>query len=79
MNETLLNNMAVGFVGGMAILGMFSVLSFVMDTLLDWGSSNRKINTDVPELKDAVRDLKLKVSFLESDVKRRERSRRGTR
>ena len=76
MNETMLNTMAAGFVGGMAILGIVSVIGFFMDTLLEWRTAKRKTNTDVPELQNTLRELKRKVSYMESDVKRLERSRR---
>jgi len=76
MNSTLLNSVAVGFLYGMALVGFFSLIGFITGVFHDWISAKRKINTDVPELKDSVRELKVKMSFLESDMKRLERSRR---
>ena len=76
MNSTLLNSIAVGFLYGMALVGFFSLTGFIAGVFHDWISAKRKINTDVPELKDSVRELKVKMSFLESDMKRLERSRR---
>lgn len=76
MNSNLLNVVAVGFLYGMALVGFFSLIGFIAGVFHDWISAKRKINTDVPELKDSVRELKVKLSFLESDMKRLERSRR---
>ena len=76
MNSNLLNMVAVGFFYGMALVGFFSLIGFIAGVFQDWIGAKRKINTDVPELKDSVRELKLKLSFLESDIKRLERSRR---
>lgn len=76
MNSNLLNGVAIGFLYGMALVGFFSFIGFIAGVFQDWIGAKRKINTDVPELKDSVRELKLKVSFLESDIKRLERSRR---
>jgi hypothetical protein len=76
MNSNLLNGVAIGFLYGMALVGFFSAIGFIAGVFQDWIGAKRKINTDVPELKDSVRELKLKVSFLESDIKRLERSRR---
>jgi len=76
MNSNLLNGVAIGFLYGMALVGFFSLIGFIAGVFQDWIGAKRKINTDVPELKDSVRELKLKLSFLESDMKRLERSRR---
>jgi len=76
MSSNLLNLVAVGFLYGMALVGFFSLIGFIAGVFHDWIGAKRKINTDVPELKDSVRELKLKLSFLESDVKRLERSHR---
>ena len=62
MNLNLPNSVAVGFLYGMAIIGFFSLIGFIAGVFRDWIRAKRKINTDVPELKDSVQELKLSLS-----------------
>lgn len=69
MKLDLLSTVAISSLLIMAFVGFFSLLHFLAEAFGDWITSKRKINTDVPALKDDVRELKAKVSSLELDLK----------
>jgi hypothetical protein len=77
MNPTMTQNMAAGFLLGLALIGFWSATGFLFGVFQDWYTAKRKINTDVPELQESVTELRIKLTLLDSAVKRLERSRRS--
>ena len=76
MNGTTTDSMIIGFLGGLVGIGIISAFGFFLGVLEEWYSAKRKINTDVPELRDAISELRIKLTLMDSAVKRLEGSRR---
>ena len=70
MTTDFITNFAVGLMFALAFLGAMWLASFLGDSVVEWRNANRKINTDVPELKDSVRELETRLSLVESRLGR---------
>jgi hypothetical protein len=79
MNTTMGDHMLAGFVLGLAMVGLISVFGFFLGVFQEWYDAKRKINRDVPDLQDGMSELRIKVTLLDSAVKRLERSPRHDR